>query len=71
MIQTIQYTFYISVIFDPASFYGHSEYDLGIGYLFGEFDSVFYDAYHKVIPKAPGFNARKDLYILYQYINHW
>lgn len=59
------------VIFDPASFYGHSEYDLGISYLFGGFNSHFFSAYHKVIPKAPGFQGRKELYKLFHYLNHW
>lgn len=59
------------VIFDPASFYGHHEFDLGISYLFGGFDSKFYNAYHEVIPKGPGFQKRKDLYRLFHYLNHW
>ncbi|WAR03814.1 KT3K-like protein [Mya arenaria] len=36
------------LIFDPASLYGHSEYDLGISYLFGGFSGKFYEAYHKI-----------------------
>ncbi|XP_052244124.1 ketosamine-3-kinase-like isoform X2 [Dreissena polymorpha] len=59
------------VIFDPASFYGHAEYDLGISYLFGGFSGKFYEAYHKVIPKAQGFEKRKELYKLFHYLNHW
>ncbi|KAJ0001322.1 hypothetical protein NQD34_006342 [Periophthalmus magnuspinnatus] len=43
------------VIFDPASFYGHSEYELGIAGMFGGFGKSFYSAYHEKIPKAPGF----------------
>ena len=30
------------VIFDPASFYGHHEYDLAIGRMFGGFGAEFY-----------------------------
>ncbi|XP_045171335.2 ketosamine-3-kinase-like [Mercenaria mercenaria] len=59
------------LIFDPATFYGHSEYDLGISYLFGGFNSKFYGAYHDVIPKAPGFQKRKELYKAFHYLNHW
>ncbi|KAL4223167.1 fructosamine 3 kinase [Mactra antiquata] len=59
------------LMFDPASFYGHSEYDLGISYLFGGFNSQFYKAYHNIIPKAPGFEKRKNLYELFHYLNHW
>ena len=60
-----------SVIFDPASFYGHSEYELGIAGMFGGFDSSFYSAYHEKIPKAPGFAKRNQLYQLFHYLNHW
>lgn len=60
-----------SVIFDPASFYGHHEFDLAIAGMFGGFTSKFYDAYHQLIPKAPGFATRHKLYVLFHYINHW
>uniref|UniRef100_A0A3B4A059 protein-ribulosamine 3-kinase n=1 Tax=Periophthalmus magnuspinnatus TaxID=409849 RepID=A0A3B4A059_9GOBI len=59
------------VIFDPASFYGHSEYELGIAGMFGGFGKSFYSAYHEKIPKAPGFAQRHQLYQLFHYLNHW
>ncbi|XP_072024143.1 ketosamine-3-kinase-like [Amphiura filiformis] len=59
------------VIFDPASHYGHSEFDLAIAGMFGGFNSAFYSAYHKMIPKAPGFETRSELYKLFHYLNHW
>lgn len=59
------------VIFDPASFYGHSEYELGIAGMFGGFNNSFYSAYHEKIPKAPGFSKRNQLYQLFHYLNHW
>lgn len=59
------------VIFDPASFYGHSEYELGIAGMFGGFNSSFYSAYHEKIPKAVGFAKRNQLYQLFHYLNHW
>lgn len=59
------------VIFDPASFYGHSEFELGIAGMFGGFDSSFYSAYHEKIPQAPGFAKRNQLYQLFHYLNHW
>lgn len=34
------------------------------------FTGDFWRAYHEVIPKAPGFDRRKDLYLLYHYLNH-
>ncbi|XP_047427621.1 ketosamine-3-kinase isoform X2 [Mugil cephalus] len=59
------------IIFDPASFYGHSEFELGIAGMFGGFNSSFYSAYHEKIPKAPGFEKRNQLYQLFHYLNHW
>ncbi|XP_033628062.1 ketosamine-3-kinase-like [Asterias rubens] len=59
------------VIFDPASFFGHSEFDLAIAGMFGGFDRGFYTAYHNLIPKASGFDKRQELYKLFHYLNHW
>ncbi|KAF6093802.1 fructosamine 3 kinase related protein [Phyllostomus discolor] len=59
------------IIFDPASFYGHSEYELAIAGMFGGFSSSFYSAYHSKIPKTPGFEKRQKLYQLFHYLNHW
>ncbi|XP_028979459.2 ketosamine-3-kinase [Esox lucius] len=59
------------LIFDPASFYGHAEFDLGIAGIFGRFSDSFYSGYHEKIPKAPGFEKRQKLYQLFHYLNHW
>ncbi|XP_051572455.1 ketosamine-3-kinase-like [Myxocyprinus asiaticus] len=59
------------IIFDPASFYGHSEYELAIAGMFGGFGSSFYSAYHEKIPKTTGFAGRHQLYKLFHYLNHW
>ncbi|NWW80266.1 KT3K kinase, partial [Climacteris rufus] len=59
------------IVFDPASFYGHSEYDLATAGMFGGFSSSFYSAYHSKIPKAAGFEKRLKLYQLFHYMNHW
>ncbi|XP_065891317.1 ketosamine-3-kinase-like isoform X2 [Dysidea avara] len=59
------------VVFDPASFYGHSEFDLSITTMFGGFSGAFYSAYHQLIPKYPGFDKRQQLYLLFHYLNHW
>lgn len=58
------------VIMDPATYYGHSEADLGIMRLFGGLNSEFYDAYHAKIPKAPGYEKRVNMYALYHALNH-
>ncbi|XP_078729021.1 ketosamine-3-kinase-like isoform X2 [Lampetra fluviatilis] len=59
------------VIFDPASFYGHSEYELAISGMFASFSSTFYSSYHALIPKSEGFDKRQKLYQLFHYLNHW
>jgi len=59
------------VIFDPASFYGHHEYDLAIGKMFGGFGAEFHKSYHALLPKQEGFESRSDLYQLFHYLNHW
>ena len=60
-----------TVVYDPASFYGHHEFDLAIADMFGGFTEEFYSEYHGLIPKAPGFLNRHKLYILFHYVNHW
>jgi hypothetical protein len=49
------------VIYDPGSFYGHHEYDLGIAGMF-VFSSDFVEAYHEIIPKEAGFEKRHKLW---------
>jgi protein-ribulosamine 3-kinase len=58
-------------MFDPASFYGHHEFDLAIARMFGGFNGHFFQAYHKLIPREPGFEKRESLYELFHYLNHW
>ncbi|VDN26165.1 unnamed protein product [Gongylonema pulchrum] len=59
------------VIFDPASFYAHSEYELGIMQMFGGFGSAVYSAYHELIPETKGSRKRVQLYELFHHLNHW
>ncbi|XP_059527603.1 fructosamine-3-kinase [Myotis daubentonii] len=59
------------LVYDPASFYGHSEFELAIAVMFGGFPRSFLTAYHRKIPKAPGFDQRQLLYQLFNYLNHW
>ncbi|TRY90294.1 hypothetical protein DNTS_012374 [Danionella cerebrum] len=59
------------IIFDPASYYGHSEFELAISGIFGGFGRSFYSAYHEKIPKCAGFAKRQQLYQLFHYLNHW
>lgn len=59
------------IIFDPATFYGHSEFELAIAKMFGGFSTAFFNAYHKELPKEEGFENRLKLYQLFHYLNHW
>ncbi|KAG8545043.1 hypothetical protein GDO81_021464 [Engystomops pustulosus] len=59
------------ILFDPGSFYGHSEYELSIGDMFGDRCGDFYEAYHRKIPKSPGFELRQPLYQLFHSLNNW
>ncbi|XP_051122656.1 protein-ribulosamine 3-kinase, chloroplastic isoform X2 [Andrographis paniculata] len=58
------------VILDPACYYGHNEAEFGMSWCAG-FGGYFYDAYFEVMPKQPGFDERRDLYMLYHYLNHY
>ncbi len=57
------------VIFDPACFFGHHEMELAMMTLFGGIREEFWESYHRVIPKAPGFAERHRLYQLYYFLN--
>lgn len=57
-------------IFDPAVYYGHHEAEFGMSWCAG-FSGSFWKAYHDVIPRAPGFEERKKIYMLYHYLNHY
>lgn len=58
------------VILDPACYYGHNEAEFGMSWCAG-FGSSFYNSYFEVMPKQPGFEKRRDLYMLYHYLNHY
>lgn len=58
------------VIFDPAVYYGDREADLAMTELFGGFSADFYAAYRNAYPLDAGYAVRKDLYNLYQVLNH-
>ncbi|XP_027108237.1 protein-ribulosamine 3-kinase, chloroplastic-like isoform X3 [Coffea arabica] len=58
------------VILDPACYYGHCEAEFGMSWCAG-FGGSFYNAYFEVMPKQPGFEKRRELYLLYHYLNHY
>lgn len=55
---------------DPAVYVGHAEADLAMTELFGGFPREFYDAYREAGELQPGYECRRDLYNLYQLLNH-
>ena len=55
---------------DPALYWGDPQTDLAMMSLFGGFDQVTFDEYHKVHPKRPHHNKRQCLYQLYHQLNH-
>lgn len=57
-------------LFDPATYYGHSEAEFGMSWCAG-LSGDFWRAYHEVVPRADGFDRRHDLYTLYHYLNHY
>lgn len=59
-----------AMLIDPACYVGHCEADLAMTELFGGFPQTFYDAYKEAFPLQPGYEERRDLYNLYQLLNH-
>lgn len=57
-------------LIDPAVYYGHPEVDIAMTELFGGFDGRFYEAYKEAGGMEPGYADRRDLYNLYQLLNH-
>lgn len=58
------------VIYDPASYYGHREAEIGMMRMFGGFGPVCEAAYGEVWPLQPGAEERIRLYRLYHELNH-
>ena len=59
-----------AMLIDPACYIGHAEVDLAMTELFGGFSPSFYQAYREVRPLQPDYENRRDLYNLYQLLNH-
>jgi protein-ribulosamine 3-kinase len=60
----------VPVVFDPACYYGHHEAEFGMSWCAG-FTPNFWAAYRDLIPKAPGFKERHNLYTAYHALNHY
>ena len=59
-----------AMLIDPACYVGHAEADLAMTELFGGFPPEFYEAYREANPLQSGYENRRDLYNLYQLLNH-
>tara|TARA_R110002096_G_scaffold118489_3_gene256584 strand:+ start:38447 stop:39322 length:876 start_codon:yes stop_codon:yes gene_type:complete len=59
------------VIFDPASYYGYREAEIGMMRMFGGFDARCEAAYAEVWPLEDGSEQRISLYRLYHEMNHF
>lgn len=57
-------------LIDPAVYVGHFEADLAMTQLFGSFPRAFYDAYNEINPLCSGYDTRREIYNLYQLLNH-
>lgn len=57
-------------LFDPSSFYGDREFDLGATLVFGGFTDDFYQAYHQAYPLDDGYDLRIEFYRLYLLLVH-
>lgn len=55
---------------DPACYYGLKESELAFSYLFGGFDTAFYDAYLEISPVEPGFGERVSIYHIHPLLVH-
>ena len=59
-----------AMLIDPACYVGHREADIAMTELFGGFPLEFYEAYRAAAPLQSGYEDRRDLYNLYQLLNH-
>lgn len=57
-------------LIDPAVYYGHPEVDLAMTELFGGYSHTFYEAYKDYGNLSPDYKDRRDIYNLYQLLNH-
>lgn len=57
-------------LIDPAVYVGHAEADIAMTELFGGFPRDFYSAYGAEGLLQEGYRDRRDLYNLYQLLNH-
>ncbi len=59
-----------AMLIDPATYVGLAEADIAMTELFGGFPPAFYGAYKEIVHFEPGYELRRDIYNLYQLLNH-
>lgn len=57
-------------LFDPSSFYGDREFDIGMTTGFGPFEQSFYEGYEEIYPLDEGADRRLAFYRLYLFMVH-
>ncbi|WP_051560053.1 fructosamine kinase family protein [Marinobacterium jannaschii] len=58
-------------LIDPAVYCGDREADIAMTELFGGFSAVFYAAYDAEYPRSEVYPAKRTIYNLYHYLNHY
>lgn len=58
-------------LIDPAIYCGDREADLAMTEMFGGFGAAFYRAYDRIYPRTSRYQAKRDIYNLYHYLNHY
>ncbi len=58
-------------LIDPASYYADRECDLALMAMFGGYSQQVWSAYQEAYPLPHGWKERRDLYMLYHYLNHY
>ena len=63
----------VAAFIDPATYYGHYEYDLAFMTMFGTAGRTFFSAYEALMPDfdLAGFmDVRRDVYLIYPHLTH-
>ncbi|MHA7926422.1 MAG: fructosamine kinase family protein [Marinobacter sp.] len=58
-------------LIDPAIYCGDREADIAMTQMFGGFGEAFYRAYDEHYPRTPVYGAKREVYNLYHYLNHY
>ncbi len=65
------YTAQGPALIDPASYFADREFDLALMAMFGGYNDRVWQAYQEDYPLPPAWQDRRDVYMLYHYLNHY